>query len=624
MFALPAKASTVTVVAVDASSAQSQHGRMLLSRLEYALQRTGLFVWKPQRTGKKVINSKLFEAGAEMIVRLSERTSTTHLNVKFITATPSESRSMSVSRTQDVTSSAINIARVINKAMKGPTNNAKSFADLIGSKPNLFLKQMDEGYQELLGKRLRKAEYRFERALDLTSTGVEPEALRAMLDVRGLSNKFNAELARSAVQTALVSEKQKKYKDALRQWVTFLKFNPNHVRPFSIHWPLEKNQISVLKSEANILWINHQEALIRVNLETGEYSQIGSGNEDLVLVLGKTFVMRKNRELIRVDQDSGKIMWRASLTGLRRNEKVFVDNVSGILGVTTGRRLFWLDATSGEVIHSLPDSNGVTLGQYGAITQIDTEKGTRIRLYRPGRNAPAWERTFTETPSHISLAGERVIIQGKQKAKVLDARNGKTRGVPLSMGRINRAPISTGLRYVAWAEGNNIHIYDVLAVTKVASVEGPSKPVAALVRQNGIVAAFESGDVIHFDRDGTMQSRTIVPGRVHSFTAGSPRRPMQILVTSLGLFALGEPVSSSEHSDFDAYLALARLLLAQGEKPLVVDLLTNLASQNAGNIAQISIELCRSLAETGKITTAHKRALDAEKPTKPLQPFSLF
>ena len=99
---------------------------------------------------------------------------------------------------------------------------------------------------------------------------------------------------------------------------------------------------------------------------------------------------------------------------------------------------------------------------------------------------------------------------------------------------------------------------------------------------------------------------------------------MQLLVTSLGVFALGEPTKSGEYSDFDAYLALARVLLAQGEKELVIDLVSFLASQNSGNIAQISIELCRSLSEAGEISDAHHRALSAEKSNQPLQPFSLF
>ncbi|MEE2901791.1 MAG: hypothetical protein VYC39_05650 [Myxococcota bacterium] len=619
-----AGASSFPIVALDVSSVQSQRGRILFSRLEDALERIGLFVWVPRRIGNSEFESKLFEAGAEIIVRLNERTSTKELNVKILTASPSTPHALSVPDRQDLTTAAIEIARVINISIKGSTNTAKSFPKFLKTKPALFLKQMDEGYQELLNGRLRRAEYRFERALELTSTGIEPEALGAMLDVRGLSNKFDAELARSAVQTALVSEKQKKHRDALRQWVTFLKFNPHHVRPFNIHWPLGNKQISVLKSDANTLWINHQDALLKINVETGGFSQTGSGNQDLVLVLGKTFVLRKNNGLIRVDQDSGKILWRSNLPGLKRDEKILVDSVSGILAVATASKLFWLDGTSGEIIHALTTPNGVTLGQYGAITQTETKKGTRISLYRPGRNAPAWERIFSEKPRHIALTGERVIIQGSGKANILDARNGKTRGETLRLERINTAPISTGLRYVAWAEGNNVHIYDVLAVTKAATALGPSKPVAALVRQNGIVVAFESSDVIHFDRDGTMQARTLVPGRVHALTSGSPRRPMQILVTSLGLFALGEPVSNLEHSDFDAYLALARLLLAQGEKKLAIDMLTELASQNAGNIVQIAIELCRSLSETGEIAKSHQRALDAGKSTQTLQPFSFF
>jgi tetratricopeptide (TPR) repeat protein len=495
--------------------------------------------------------------------------------------------------------------------------DAEGIKNWIPAQPDFLHEIIAAGHAYLRRDMYRKAEFKFESALAKRMLAVLPSALDGVVIARTRAARHQSELARAAIQKARVAEQQGRIKLAYDSWRSFLLFSPFRARAFSHDLALGLGPLDYFHDDQK-LWINTPNAFVTIDKETGVIRSNPKRTAGLLAVFAGNRITRAGAKITRTREADGKIIWSKSLPRRFKKSKLSAFVTSGALAITAEQELIWLDLTVGKTLQSARGVALIAPGSDGLLFSRANETGFRLEFYKPGRGKPAWTNVLRRRPNHIALVRGRAVLRFDEQVQILDTRNGKQRGGAIKLSSKQARFIGANGRYAVYQANDQISIIDVLGGVLTAEAKGPGRALIAHSTPSGVIIAYESSDVISYSRDGEVLDRTRVLGSPLAILDGHPKTPSRILLTTLGVMAIGAVASRDEGRDLDAYLGMSRALAKLGEPKLALQILTHIASQNLGLISVFEIERCRLLTQAKDIQQAHERAITASDASIPL------
>lgn len=486
--------------------------------------------------------------------------------------------------------------------------------------------------------RVRRADYRqaslmYGRAQELVGPVWVPEAFvgRHQAEDHLVAQdkqepNLKQSLAMSAGERAAVAIKNGQTPLALSSLEASWKYNPRR----ALRWQRRLNLESAVVLAHKAPWLVQAQPWLRWDLDprTGVTVFSGPGDAQVVGVAQQDLLTLKGRLLRRLQPD-GEARW--DLTLPFEAGPLGVISSSGLFGVMGEKGVAWADLSIGELVQVATHAVPLASGAGGVLVSLPpSTKGAEgdLALLRPGKKNPAWQMEVGPV-QHARLTRDRVLLVTPKGVMLLRTHDGKPACNAVTVASGARILGAAG-RYAALEESpGSVALLDILAAERTATVKGPGPAVAAVPSGQGVAVLFRSGDLIFFDRDGRMLDRAWLPGRPRALFAGSPVTPGPVVHTDLGLFAVAEvPIEAGLQRDVDAALAAAKLLIGDKNPQAALRILTAMALDSAGRVAEAEALRCRLLKAEGEeknglaIQRAMDRAERARDPSQSMGPMS--
>lgn len=484
---------------------------------------------------------------------------------------------------------------------------------------------------------LRRAMATFDRASDLLGQGPLPEALEgrrlaeAELASRGETELFaRAELAAPAAERAEVALKGGDDREAERALGAYLRYTEARTRRWTVLAPLDRPGAALLaRGQTWVLQVGLGDgARWSIDPRTGVVLARAAGLAGLAGSQGDHAVVLDGSAIARVDE-AGRTKWRVELPFRPRSAgPAALELTSGLAGVLGERDVAWVEASFGALGQVASQVVPLASGPGGVVAA--GADATEVQLLRPGKRAPAWTAPLG-APRAAAITADRILVLSSAGLSFLRAHDGKEAARTLPIAADARILGAEG-RYAAIAVADgSVVLADVLAGELTATVRVPARPVASQTTTRGVAILCASGDVLFFDRDGALLDRAVVPGAPIGLLAGSPVAPGPVVVTSRGLFALGEVPEGRGRlqRDHDALLELARILDRKREQKAALRVVTAVAASSAGRTVAAEALRAELLERRGgpgdrrDAERARARAEAARDPARVLPPFTL-
>lgn len=500
-----------------------------------------------------------------------------------------------------------------------------------------FLGQAELRYQR---KQYRQAAVMFDRARTFRREVFVPEAIlgrvrsEGALLATGKTSSDRDALAASAAERAEVDGQRGRHAEAEEGWMSFLRYTRHRALRWSLDLPLGEKPVVVGRKQG---WVVQTRRGIgerwTFDPRTGTIVDRGEPVRGLVAAASDQLITLDHGKMSRLDEDL-RPRWSVKLpvqipadAGPER-----IELTSGLVGVKGDDAVVWLEVSFGkvgqlalEVVPLASSAGGVVVlaRPTGSAEALD------VALLRPGKRTPAW-RTPVEDPRDVSMTRDVVVIVTPAGLTLLRTYNGQPVRAPLPLGAGAKLLGAAGRYGCVGYEDGSVEVFDIVGGEKTASIRGPAKPVGCETTADGVALAFESGDVVFYDRDGKLLDRALVPGRVIGVQRGHPEAPGPIVVTTEGLVALGEiPIELNRMRDVDGMIALANLLELRQNLPGALAVATQVAMMSAGRVKEAEhlrariLEKREDAASQRAAKWARTRARGAADPTAPLLPFRI-
>lgn len=488
--------------------------------------------------------------------------------------------------------------------------------------------------------RYRQAAVMFDRARTYRREVFVPEAIfgraraEGALLATGQSSSDRSSLAASAAERAEVDGQRGRYDEAKEGWMSFLRYTRARAKRWVLQLPLGERPVVVGRKKG---WVVQARRGVgerwTFDPRTGTIVDRGPPVRGLVAAASDQLITLDRGRMARLDEDL-RPRWSVKLplqlpkdAGPER-----IELTSGLVGVKGDDAVVWLEVSFGKVgqlaLEVVPLASSA-----GGVVVLARPKGSgdtlEVALLRPGKRTPAW-RTPLEEPTDVLMTRDIVVIVTPEGLVLLRTYNGKPVKAPIPLGPSPRL-LGAARRYgcVGYEDGS-VEVIDIVAGEKTATIRGPAKPVACDTTADGVALAFESGDVIFYDRDGKLLDRAHVAGRIIGVERGHPEAPGPIVVTSEGLFSLAEiPIEQSRLRDVDGMVALANLLEHEKDDAGALAVATWVAMTSAGRVKEAEQLRARLLekrddpASKRAAKWARVRSRAAAEPAQALLPFRI-
>jgi len=620
MVSTPGDAEAALTVAIDLS-AKTEQWRLRQTReiLNAVLSQAGVSTWHSSLSLGKLDTRELKQFGFAGLLRGGTVKGKT-LSYEWLSPQGKKQKFKIPNRYSSLHDHAAELARLV-LAELGFVLTQEKIAGWIPPQPDFLHQVLGEGRAYIRSGAYRKAEFKFESALKKRKFGVMPAALDGMLLARARAGRHDHELARSGYQRARVAERQGKHKEAYESWRSFLQYSPLRARPFEIDILLAPNGFKYFRDD-NRLWLNGSRAFVSIDSERGLIKTERKRIPDLLSVYSGDYISRIGAKIARRSAKDGHLLWATTVPQRLRSQELRTFVSAGIMALVGADELAWFDLTVGKQLQKAKDLKVLAGAAEGLLFSRSAKNGIELGFLKPGRGKPSWTMNYPVAPAHVALVRGRAVLRFGAQLHILDTRNGKQRGSIVKLGPSSAEFLGAQGRYAVYRTGESSTIVDVLAGIKTAEVKGPSRPLVAGTTPYGVVIAYASKDVLFFNREGKMLDRTTVLGTPLAMVRGHPKTPSQLLITTLGVLALGDIPDGDEPRDLDAYLAMSRMLVALDEPQLALQLLDHVASKNLGMVPVFEVERCRLLKEATLIQGAHLRAYSASDQSLTLPVFN--
>jgi hypothetical protein len=495
--------------------------------------------------------------------------------------------------------------------------------------PLLVHRLIGQAELDLNGGDPLRARMRFERSTELWKTTVLPEPLdgswRVQASILARDTKSasdQSELARSALERAEHSARDRDLDRAVTGYQAFLRFTPDR----ALRWIVPADGArSILIPGQRAWWLSSSEGRVfRIDAISGRSSLQPAAH--VVGTVGSDLLELERGVLSRVSE--GKKKWSAKLPSTPRllaHGRLLAS--SGFAAIAGEDSVAWLDLGVGRFGQTATGIVPLAIGSDGVMISSDRKS---VSLLRPGRKTAAWRAEIDPLPRSIAMVRGRVLLVGERSLIILDAQTGKPRVDPISIGIGGRIIGAEGRFAVIAHSEKRFDLFDVLAGAKTAEIEGPAEALAATSVGQGAAVAFASGDVAIFDHDGLLLDRALVSGRPIVAEPALPTAPGFNLLTTRGLYAFGEPAAPDRKRDADAALDLAEILSKRGDAEGALRLAEHVARRSAARIADAEalrarlLEARKDADSIASAKTARARSDAARDLKTALPPFALI
>jgi tetratricopeptide (TPR) repeat protein len=485
--------------------------------------------------------------------------------------------------------------------------------------------------------RMQRGEYRqaasmYGRAQELAKDLWVPEAFegrRSAEDylVATTERDPNAKqgLAESAAERALVAAKNADHPIALRSLKAFLKYTPRR----ALRWQrrLDLNAAIILHQQAPWVVQFNSSTLVRLDPRSGVSLSETKGHAHLVAVAQDDLLLLDKRTLTRMQPD-GSPRWQLRMPAPVGPGGTI--STSGLFGLLSEDKVAWADLAIGELGQVATQVVPLAAGGGGVVVLAPgpaPELGPDVVLLRPGKKNEAW-RTHVDGVQDSAMTRDRVVLVSKAGLVLLRSHDGRAVRKPIAVAAGSKI-LGAGGRYAALAEPDGaVALVDILAAERTATLRGPGKAVSALTSGQGVAVLFDTGDLIFFDRDGRLLDRAWFEGEPKQLLPGSPVTPGPVVWSSLGLVAVADVgAQGGLQRDIDGAVLVARTLLKAGNARAGLRVVTRLAQQSAGRIAEAEGLRCQLLnamdpqLNKAAMARAMARQKRAEDPTQSVGPF---
>jgi len=449
--------------------------------------------------------------------------------------------------------------------------------------------------RELQGK-WSEAGLAYERAANIPG-GVWWEALDGIARCR---SELRPELAQAAAARARVAARGEAWDEAHRAWSSVLKYTPRR----GLRWALSGDfgAWQSAGADAKAVYGATRTQGVTVQLRPARASSEPAARPFVAAAPGFQIQREGARQLLRPGR------WRRELDFAPTE----VQLAGGHLAAWNADRLDWLDPSSGRSAGSL-DGPVLAVGPRGAAVR----RKAAVALVRPGQQTPSWKVPLGDA-RQVAVTGERVLLLLGRRVRLLRGRDGQI-VFDEPMGEDLRLLGAQG-RHALLARGNRILVLDILGGRRVFERAGPGPVVAGLVRADGFAAAYATGDLILFDRDGELERRARWAQEIRGLDR-RPEHPRLILLWTDGaLYGLDDPGREVDGVG-EALLAMAEIHHKANDAAAALHFASAAAARWLGPVAEAEAMRARLLPEGPAREWAEERARNATRAEEELMPF---
>ncbi len=519
--------------------------------------------------------------------------------------------------------------------------------------PELVHRALGQAALDLTIGQPHRARLRFGRAEEIWRGTVIPAAIEgtwaAMLRAARSPEDAVATadpLARSALEKAEMALRDRAPARALTGLASALRYWPDR----AVLWALPLDPAVEVQADAHLWWLTGgagRSTDRAIEPRTGAVVRELPARGRWLGALGEDGLRLEDGALVRLTT-AGAARWKRVLPW--SDARVDLGAVAGgfVLAYAPAG-LAWIDASTGAIAQADPGAAVLAVGLDGALVRLVNGE---LALMRAGRRAPAWTAPCPPRVQAALVPGRVLLLSGGE-VRVLDSVTGKPRGAAIAAGTSRGAapsPVAGAIpgapppeppeasrwlgaegRHAIVGVGREAVVIDALGAREVIRLAGPGEAVAATSADSGVAVAFETGDVVLLDREGTVADRARVIGRPRAMWPGRPQAPGFVVRTERGLIALGPVPTADRPRDLDVALRLAEQCRAQGDVRGALRLVEGVALLGGGRTleaetlraALLGADTRAPAAVRRAAAAAARRAAAARDLGVPLPPFSL-